>query len=770
DGLTRAIVEFERLEDAALAKPFLNGANMYTNCNAIRCDYARANAFEYFMSRETVLEEYRYDIDADSMTSMSMVGAASGAGAGMNKRARVVPGGGGGGGLLGNPNDEVGLLGTRLQGLVGAGPGHAIGGVVGRPGQLGGAGVGAAGGAANQELLAQSAMSLVSRVAAAAAAANPAAAGGFAAPYGHPQAGQNIIVVRGLSSQMNCDRLFNVLVLYGNVSRVKFLTTKEGFALVEMCDSGSAQQALQHLNGQRVLGSIVRDNVKRNTKDFTLPDGTLAEKSYDSLKFNRFMTPESAAKNQASLGKIGPVLYFWGCPDGSDEETVRDALKEAGAPAPVEVAMQTEKCTTGWITFETPQDATDAICLANHSIVGESARLKLTYAVNKKDGSGSRPSNANATAMTFKAICIEIGKWPAGSAQAALGLNLANHRPAVADKVQRADVLNHELLAQLVIKLLHADAQAERQRLPGEGVKHGHGFGLGLGRAVQHLAEIVRADAKQLLGGVLGGGPLAAGVVSHVHAEYVAPFEARVGRLALAALVQARVRLLHFLVAAGLQAGLEIGANQGSQPHTAAPTLYTQLSRLKQQTVAMQLKPPPPTPERPRPLTMSRRLWRAPPSLLSPALKPPPPMPLPARSSKPKRKPAIRQPTRRNQSHSCSVSGSQAGSTISWLVPVDTFSDRRPAKSETRAERMATTGWVWPPATAGLKLEASAPHRVQRTDQPVPLDGLPGAAAAAASGGGLAARSDRLAVRGLQQHATDVNETGWGLRLGFGDW
>uniref|UniRef100_A0A1I8FLV5 HECT domain-containing protein n=1 Tax=Macrostomum lignano TaxID=282301 RepID=A0A1I8FLV5_9PLAT len=38
DGLTRAIVEFERLEDAALAKPFLNGANMYTNwqCHPLR--------------------------------------------------------------------------------------------------------------------------------------------------------------------------------------------------------------------------------------------------------------------------------------------------------------------------------------------------------------------------------------------------------------------------------------------------------------------------------------------------------------------------------------------------------------------------------------------------------------------------------------------------------------------------------------------------------------------------------------------------------------
>uniref|UniRef100_A0A1I8F2Q1 RRM domain-containing protein n=1 Tax=Macrostomum lignano TaxID=282301 RepID=A0A1I8F2Q1_9PLAT len=148
DGLTRAIVEFERLEDAALAKPFLNGANMYTNCNAIRCDYARANAFEYFMSRETVLEEYRYDIDADSMTSMSMVGAASGAAA-PDEQAR--PGG---------PRRR------RRRWPAGASwapaPGHAIGGVVGRPGQLGGAGVGAAGGAANQELLAQSAMSLVS--------------------------------------------------------------------------------------------------------------------------------------------------------------------------------------------------------------------------------------------------------------------------------------------------------------------------------------------------------------------------------------------------------------------------------------------------------------------------------------------------------------------------------------------------------------------------------------------------------------------------------
>uniref|UniRef100_A0A1I8F3R8 Gelsolin-like domain-containing protein n=1 Tax=Macrostomum lignano TaxID=282301 RepID=A0A1I8F3R8_9PLAT len=286
-------------------KPFLNGANMYTNCNAIRCDYARANAFEYFMSRRRC---------------------------------------------------------WRSTGPRGRRPGHAIGGVVGRPGQLGGAGVGAAGGAANQELLAQSAMSLVSRVAAAAAAANPAAAGGFAAPYGHPQAGQKSLW--RASPWLRC------------------------------ATPAPPSRRCRHLNGQRVLGSIVRvslsdqDNVKRNTKDFTLPDGTLAEKSYDSLKFNRFMTPESAAKNQASLGKIGPVLYFWGCPDGSDEETVRDALKEAGAPARWRLPCRPRSAPRAGSPSRRRRTPTDAICLANHSIVGESARLKLTYAVNKKDGSG----------------------------------------------------------------------------------------------------------------------------------------------------------------------------------------------------------------------------------------------------------------------------------------------------------------------------------------------------------------------------------------------
>uniref|UniRef100_A0A1I8FLN7 YTH domain-containing protein n=1 Tax=Macrostomum lignano TaxID=282301 RepID=A0A1I8FLN7_9PLAT len=34
---------------------------------------------------------------------------------------------------------------------------------------------------------------------------------------------------------MNCDRLFNILALYGNVDRIKFVTSREGFALVQSC-------------------------------------------------------------------------------------------------------------------------------------------------------------------------------------------------------------------------------------------------------------------------------------------------------------------------------------------------------------------------------------------------------------------------------------------------------------------------------------------------------------------------------------------------------
>lgn len=40
-------------------------------------------------------------------------------------------------------------------------------------------------------------------------------------------------MVHGLNLEyVNCDRLFNVFCLYGNVVRVKFFKSKEGFVMI----------------------------------------------------------------------------------------------------------------------------------------------------------------------------------------------------------------------------------------------------------------------------------------------------------------------------------------------------------------------------------------------------------------------------------------------------------------------------------------------------------------------------------------------------------
>ncbi len=61
--------------------------------------------------------------------------------------------------------------------------------------------------------------------------------------------------VEGLSSpSWNCERLFNLLCLYGNVLRVKFLKSKEGGAMVQMNHCDNLRQHLKSLNSTFIFG------------------------------------------------------------------------------------------------------------------------------------------------------------------------------------------------------------------------------------------------------------------------------------------------------------------------------------------------------------------------------------------------------------------------------------------------------------------------------------------------------------------------------------
>ena len=82
---------------------------------------------------------------------------------------------------------------------------------------------------------------------------------GFSSPQQAYAAGPRqgcVVIFHALNAdKMNCDRLFNLLCLYGNVERIKFLKTKEGAALVQMGDSVACERVVNNLHGAYAFDS-----------------------------------------------------------------------------------------------------------------------------------------------------------------------------------------------------------------------------------------------------------------------------------------------------------------------------------------------------------------------------------------------------------------------------------------------------------------------------------------------------------------------------------
>ena len=57
-----------------------------------------------------------------------------------------------------------------------------------------------------------------------------------------------VVVVHNLAmGEVNCDRLFNLVCQYGNVSKIFFMKTKPGCAMIEMCDHEGAQRVISNI-------------------------------------------------------------------------------------------------------------------------------------------------------------------------------------------------------------------------------------------------------------------------------------------------------------------------------------------------------------------------------------------------------------------------------------------------------------------------------------------------------------------------------------------
>ncbi|XP_037946489.1 heterogeneous nuclear ribonucleoprotein L isoform X3 [Teleopsis dalmanni] len=227
----------------------------------------------------------------------------------------------------------------------------------------------------------------------------PAVVPGRNAPVTFATQGQAqgaVMMVYGLDHDTsNTDKLFNLVCLYGNVARIKFLKTKEGTAMVQMGDSVAVERCVQHLNnipvgtGGKIQIAFSKQNfLSEVINPFLLPDHTPSFKEYTGSKNNRFLSPAQASKNR--IQPPSKILHFFNTPPGLTEDQLIGIfnIKEVPATSVRLFPLKTERSSSGLIEFPNISQAVLAIMKCNHlPIEGKGTKfpfiMKLCFSSSK---------------------------------------------------------------------------------------------------------------------------------------------------------------------------------------------------------------------------------------------------------------------------------------------------------------------------------------------------------------------------------------------------
>lgn len=199
--------------------------------------------------------------------------------------------------------------------------------------------------------------------------------GGPMNPPGGNQQGA-VMMAYGLSHEkMNADKLFNILCLYGNVVRIKFLKSKEGCAMIQMGDPVSVERAVSNLNGATFFNSKLQLGYSKQAflndvqQPFTLPDGTPSFKDFVGSRNNRFSNPEAASKNR--ILPPSKMLHFFNAPFNIPEDQMKKIFDDKEATPPTSVKLfqsknKSERSSSGLLEFDSVSHALEGLALCNH--------------------------------------------------------------------------------------------------------------------------------------------------------------------------------------------------------------------------------------------------------------------------------------------------------------------------------------------------------------------------------------------------------------------
>ncbi|XP_041352711.1 heterogeneous nuclear ribonucleoprotein L-like isoform X2 [Gigantopelta aegis] len=354
----QAMVEFDSIESAKRAKQSLNGADVYSGCCTLKIEYAKP----------TRLNVVRNDSESRDYTNTSL-GKEGGGHRNMplladprmggtpapyNGPADISGRGGGYGPQSYYEQDYDGGYGGPGRGY--GGPPDRFGGKPGVMDQYG-----------PPHRFADHALDPYGPP--------PFPDMGMGPGPGPSQQQSSVVMVYGLNmDKMNCERLFNLFCLYGNVVKIKFLKSKEGSAMVQMGDQLSVERLIHNLNQMLLFESKLQLSHSKQAylqdvhNPHELPDGSSSFLDCMGNRNNRFTNPEAAQKNR--IQAPGKVLHYFNAPPTLTDDEIRTIMENAEAKPPIKFKQfpsKSERSSTGLIEFENKSDAMEALSLTNHT-------------------------------------------------------------------------------------------------------------------------------------------------------------------------------------------------------------------------------------------------------------------------------------------------------------------------------------------------------------------------------------------------------------------
>uniref|UniRef100_S4RY32 Heterogeneous nuclear ribonucleoprotein L like n=1 Tax=Petromyzon marinus TaxID=7757 RepID=S4RY32_PETMA len=318
----QAMATFDSVQSAQRAKSSLNGADIYSGCCTLKVEYAKPTRLNVFKNDSETWDYTNPGLKAGQAEN-AMMPAKQTALLGDHPKANAYGGGGDYGGYQQPPPPGV------------RGGGMGMGNQGGPQGPQG------------QHMQMQAMM--------------------------NQQAGNKVLMVYGFDAErINCDRVFNILCLFGNVEKVKFLKSKPGAAMVEMGDPYAVDRAVSHLNMSQIFGKKINLCVSKQQsivpgQAYELPDGTNSYKDFTGSRNNRFANAEKAAKNR--IQQPTTVLHFFNAPMDITAEIFMQLCDEMSIARPLSFKAfsgKSDKSMSGLMEWENKNDAMEALACINH--------------------------------------------------------------------------------------------------------------------------------------------------------------------------------------------------------------------------------------------------------------------------------------------------------------------------------------------------------------------------------------------------------------------